>query len=168
MWPHPHTPQYHRGYCQEKIRVPDIPLPSEGVQCEGWGRAWLQHRVDYGKETTADKYMIGPGHEKWYYITTDGWALSFWDENAYDPTFVQKGGIFPDAWFDMRRARISRTSARFTLWLCYCMAEPSPSKYLPRIVPSLETSLVVSRSCLARGFAIVWLNRRHGRGPRGP
>jgi len=100
--PPPHTPQYHRGYCHRQCRIPEIPLPSDAVQCEGWCRAWLQHRADYQKESFADKYMVGTGHERWYYLKTDGWTLSFWDENAYDPVAEEHGHIYPVAWVDMR------------------------------------------------------------------
>lgn len=73
--------------------------------------AWLENRADFAQESFADKYLVGRGHERWYYIKVDGWTLSFWDEEHYDPHAAEHGHIYPAAWLDLRLA--TGADARF-------------------------------------------------------
>lgn len=145
LWPTPQTSTY--GVYQ-KWRPPLMEMPSQAVQCEGWGQINLQNKVDYSEQSFADKYMQGPSEARTYYMKTDGWALCFWDPKLWDPRAAERGHLVPAGWLDLRSimeadARIVGMSGFRSTFQFEVVAHTKTGRFLIQVQTQIDAAMWV-------------------------
>jgi len=105
VYPAPITHQYCGADDESAARhTLHVELPSDTVDLmESLAKASIRSFSDTRQLTIAQKYLTGNSNDKWYHVTTDGWAMSFWDPRYWDPEMAALSRLVPIAWYDLRQ-----------------------------------------------------------------
>lgn len=111
-------------YMNANRKLPIFPaMPSEHMQCEGWGRAAIKNMADWLDKSFADKYIEGMGDTEWHYIQLDGWIIHFWNPEYWQPSAPDDREMLPAGWIDLRMVQAVETEMLHSHWNMDCPYE---------------------------------------------